>query len=299
MPEASMEFKPHDCSLHSTSSEAGFALRSDLFGKILERERMRADRCEKPFSVLVFTGDTTSATTRPDFSELIRTLQGRLRTTDVVGYLDRQRLATLLFDTDRSGARTVLDSIGQDGSSEVRQHISSVHTYPIEPPDDLPATTDAPRQEMLFIRPMPRWKRMADIFLASGSLIVFAPIMAAAALTIKLTSPGPILFLQRRVGLAGRPFFVYKFRTMCEDAAEQQDELRPHSEQDGPAFKLKHDPRVTWVGKYLQKTCIDESPNSGTCSAVRCRSSGLVRSPWTNPPIAAAGSVDAWMSRRA
>jgi lipopolysaccharide/colanic/teichoic acid biosynthesis glycosyltransferase len=244
--------------MHSTSSPAESALPFDVFGKILERERMRADRCQKPFSVLVFTAETTK--TPADSSKLLRYLQRRLRTTDVVGHLDRQRLATLLFDTDRVGAETLLADIHCQGSHPLRHHVSTVHTYPIEPMSAERTTADTHPPEILFTRAMPRWKRIADILLASSSLIVFAPIMAAVAVIIKLTSPGPILFLQQRAGLAGRPFVVFKFRTMRQGAAEQQDDLRSQSEQDGPAFKLKHDPRVTWIGKYLRKTCIDEFP---------------------------------------
>ncbi|MDP6717413.1 MAG: sugar transferase [Pirellulaceae bacterium] len=252
-------FKPLECSMHCTSSGAGFALRPDTFCKILERERMRADRCERPFSVLVFTADTT-ATEPLDFAELTRYLQGRLRTTDVVGYLNRQCLAALLFDTDRAGARTLLDDIQENYSAALQQHICVIHTHPADPVDETVAPAADAMPEHLFLQPIPRWKRVADIFLASISLIVFFPIMVCAAVMIKLTSPGPILFLQRRVGLAGRPFVVYKFRTMCEGAAQQQARLRPYNEQDGPAFKLKNDPRVTSVGKYLRKTCIDEFP---------------------------------------
>ena len=112
----------------------------------------------------------------------------------------------------------------------------------------------------LLVRRLPFWKRMIDLIGATVLLLIFSPLMAAAALAIKLTSDGPIIFAQRRAGLAGRPFTIYKFRTMCIDAEARQQALRAISEQDGPAFKLTNDPRITRVGSFLRKSSIDEMP---------------------------------------
>jgi lipopolysaccharide/colanic/teichoic acid biosynthesis glycosyltransferase len=87
-----------------------------------------------------------------------------------------------------------------------------------------------------------------------------SPLLLLAAVAIKWNSPGPVLFHQRRTGLGGRPFTMYKLRTMYIDAESRKESLRHLSEQDGPAFKMKDDPRITTVGKYLRKTCIDELP---------------------------------------
>ena len=114
--------------------------------------------------------------------------------------------------------------------------------------------------EMLLARPMPLWKRALDILGASVGILLTGWLMALAALGIKLTSPGPVMFLQKRAGLGGRPFTIYKFRTMCTDAEAKKKDLRKQSEQDGPAFKMKNDPRVTSIGKILRKTSIDELP---------------------------------------
>lgn len=112
----------------------------------------------------------------------------------------------------------------------------------------------------LFVRPLPWWKRMLDIAGAAALLIITLPIMVAAAIAVRLGSKGPILFRQRRAGLGGKPFTIYKFRTMKNGAEAQQPNLRPLSEQDGPAFKLSKDPRLTAVGGFLRKTSIDELP---------------------------------------
>jgi lipopolysaccharide/colanic/teichoic acid biosynthesis glycosyltransferase len=114
--------------------------------------------------------------------------------------------------------------------------------------------------EALLAQSLPPWKRALDVLGASLLLMAAAPVMLAAATAVKLTSPGPMLFAQRRDGLGGRPFVMYKFRTMTVDAEARQAQLRPLSEQDGPAFKLTNDPRVTRVGRLLRITSIDELP---------------------------------------
>jgi lipopolysaccharide/colanic/teichoic acid biosynthesis glycosyltransferase len=111
-----------------------------------------------------------------------------------------------------------------------------------------------------FVEPMPVWKRVFDLVGASIGLVLLAPLLAVAAVGIKLTSRGPVIFKQKRTGLGGRVFTIYKFRTMCVNAERYQAELRKHNEQDGPAFKLTNDPRVTRIGKLLRKTSIDELP---------------------------------------
>ncbi len=108
--------------------------------------------------------------------------------------------------------------------------------------------------------PTPWWKRTIDIVGAGTGLIVLFPVLIAAAIAIKATSPGPILFRQKREGKGGKQFDILKFRTMVVDAESKQASLKDASEQDGPAFKLKDDPRITAVGRKLRTSCIDELP---------------------------------------
>jgi lipopolysaccharide/colanic/teichoic acid biosynthesis glycosyltransferase len=112
----------------------------------------------------------------------------------------------------------------------------------------------------LLVRPAPPWKRAIDVVGAAGLLAAFSPVLLAAAVAIKLGSKGPVVFTQRRAGLGGRPFTIYKFRTMCADAEAKKKALRALSEQDGPAFKMARDPRITRVGAFLRKTSLDELP---------------------------------------
>lgn len=131
---------------------------------------------------------------------------------------------------------------------------------------DEPATTTeievlpAHSMSTLFAEPLPGWKRFLDVLVSSVAILATSPLMLAAAIGIKLSSPGPVVFSQNRTGLGGRPFTIYKFRTMCIDAEKKQAALKALSEQDGPAFKLKNDPRVFPVGRFLRKTSIDELP---------------------------------------
>jgi exopolysaccharide biosynthesis polyprenyl glycosylphosphotransferase len=103
-------------------------------------------------------------------------------------------------------------------------------------------------------------KRALDISVSLLAMLVLSPVFLLAALTVKLTSPGPAFFVQERVGLNKRKFRLYKLRTMVADAAERQREIEHLNEARGPVFKIRSDPRITPVGRLLRKTSIDELP---------------------------------------
>jgi exopolysaccharide biosynthesis polyprenyl glycosylphosphotransferase len=103
-------------------------------------------------------------------------------------------------------------------------------------------------------------KRLFDIFASAAALVALAPLLIFVAVLIKLTSTGPIFFKQARVGLHGRPFNIFKFRTMVVNAEEMKEQLEESNEQTGPVFKMKNDPRVTPLGRLLRKHSIDELP---------------------------------------
>jgi exopolysaccharide biosynthesis polyprenyl glycosylphosphotransferase len=105
-----------------------------------------------------------------------------------------------------------------------------------------------------------RTKRVFDVALASTILTVTAPVLAVSALAIRMTSTGPVLFRQTRVGKDGAPFEILKLRTMTVDAELRRSELDEMNEADGPLFKIAHDPRVTPVGRWLRRLSIDELP---------------------------------------
>ena len=107
------------------------------------------------------------------------------------------------------------------------------------------------------------WKlrRAQDIFFSSLAIIVLSPLMLVTALIIFLDDPhGSPIFAQKRCGRDGKEFNMYKFRSMYVDAEERLAELLQHNEMDGPAFKIKDDPRITRGGHFIRKTSIDELP---------------------------------------
>lgn len=112
--------------------------------------------------------------------------------------------------------------------------------------------------------PEPSWqsvaKQLIDFVGAAVLLVLLLPVFAIIALLIKLTSPGPVLFRQLRCGLNGKPFTMYKFRTMVTDAEQRKQELAVFNEMSGPVFKMTNDPRVIPVGRFLRKYSLDELP---------------------------------------
>ena len=137
-------------------------------------------------------------------------------------------------------------------------------------PVDVGAEPPRPRRPLFTvlaaIREQPRSalarraKRAIDIVGSALGLATFAPVLAATAVAVKLTSPGPVLFVQDRVGLGGRRFRFYKFRTMVDDAESLKAELAHLNEMRGPVFKIERDPRMTPLGAILRKLSIDELP---------------------------------------
>ncbi|WP_311408467.1 sugar transferase [Liquorilactobacillus uvarum] len=106
-------------------------------------------------------------------------------------------------------------------------------------------------------RPM---KRAVDFFFSLGGLILLSPLFLIVALLIKFEDHGTIFYKQKRLGRGGKVFYMYKFRSMCMDAEKKLVELKKYNEIDGAMFKMRHDPRVTRIGKFIRKTSIDELP---------------------------------------
>ncbi len=220
-----------------------------------------------------------------------RLLCQRARATDEIGWFDTEKLCVVLPDTSSDGAmsfvRNFMESANHDGLAPLCNLLSyrsqkhsdnekmSVAQFArgIEEagrdigPDTRRGARVSPLQlhsagdvAGLLVRPLPLWKRLIDITVGSIGLLLAAPIMGAVAIAIKASGPGPILFKQKRSGLGGKPFTIYKYRTMVVDAEAKKAQLRGQSEQDGPAFKIKHDPRITRVGRILRETSLDEFP---------------------------------------
>jgi exopolysaccharide biosynthesis polyprenyl glycosylphosphotransferase len=136
-------------------------------------------------------------------------------------------------------------------------------------------------------------KRFIDIAASSLALVVLSPLLLGTALVVRMTSRGPVLFRQERVGLHGRAFHMLKFRSMVQNAEELKARLATKNEQQGPVFKMRLDPRITRVGRFIRKYSIDELPQlinvlRGDMSIVGPR-----------PPIASeVAKYEAWQRRR-
>lgn len=233
-------------------------------------ERMRVDRNGSVLSVLTIALPTKMASPA-DRRRFATSINKRLRLTDSAGMMPDGRFGILLPDTPESGAWKVAADLCEPfvpGNSRPRCEVmvypesqQKLADFPL--PEDsgvMPATEELPGGDQLFTMKPSRWKRLLDVVGATIGLIVAGPLILAAAAAVKLTSPGSAFFIQEREGLGGKRFRIAKLRTMRSDAELLKDDLRKLSEQDGPAFKMSDDPRVTRVGRWLRKTSIDELP---------------------------------------
>ena len=242
--------------------------------RIIERERLLADRFGGGFSLLTLTPRD-----QPDraatWAHLVKTIEGRLRFTDEVGWLndEHSQIGVVMHRTPPQGAWKVADDICQAFSTEFLPPLCAVYHYPSYPgmedevtdkvgaePANAGETKRVQPLEPLLIHKTPAWKRCLDVVAAAAGLLLLSPLFVLVAMAVKLTSRGPVFFGQLRTGLAGKPFTIYKFRSMTADAESKKQLLMAFNEQDGPAFKIKHDPRVTLVGRFLRRTSIDELP---------------------------------------
>jgi lipopolysaccharide/colanic/teichoic acid biosynthesis glycosyltransferase len=108
--------------------------------------------------------------------------------------------------------------------------------------------------------PVPVWKRLLDLTLTLPGILALAPLFLAIALAVRLSGPGPVFFVQTRIGHGGRPFGMVKFRSMHRDAEARRTALLAQSDRQGLCFKARNDPRITPVGRILRRLSLDELP---------------------------------------
>ena len=250
-------------------AELGELRSEEQLRDIIDRERARADRSGLGFAVLKFSS-REEATSHETFVCLAKILNRRLRLTDEAGWLGDRQIGVVLPCTSAHGARSVAGDICQ-GFGPLAPPDCELYYYPT----DTNGQSDGPRNgsaardesqvpggavESLFVQPMSLAKRTLDIAGAIVAITLAAPIMLAAAAAVKLTSPGPIFYKQLRAGRGAHPFWMFKFRTMQINADALKKQLQDRNEMDGPAFKIKDDPRITPVGRFLRRRSIDELP---------------------------------------
>jgi lipopolysaccharide/colanic/teichoic acid biosynthesis glycosyltransferase len=263
--------------------ERGYLIADDIlpkhrFVKQVQLEKRRTDRSKVPLSIALFRFDGKRSRQLSDVNELLQFLLRSKRETDTLGYMGDDLVALLLPDTSEPGTRgfrqKVVDRADALGFSIV------VGTYPDQLFDNLTTTSEnpSPHQDLFLDGATDRvgvgylLKRALDIVGSVAGILLFSPLMLIIALAIALTSPGPIIFRQVRLGRRGVPFVFYKFRSMAQDA---DDRIHRHyvtrlisGDVEGanqgdvvtPLFKIRSDPRVTRIGKIIRKTSIDELP---------------------------------------
>jgi len=240
---------------------------------ILHRECARGERSGIQFCLVVIDPGSALATVQR-LGELL-TLE--VRQSDEIGFLDDRRLCAFLPYTAPAGAQQFMARLMSRATAAGWNPVTQLFVYPSHTTEkngtrsdrheDNRDSDDHPRGgdggsvsgvEEFLVSPSPWWKRMIDIVVSLMAALIFWPLMVAIGLAIKLSSRGPVFFTQWRSGLGGRPFRIYKFRTMVPDADQMKGTLQ--NEQDGPAFKMEHDPRVTGIGRFLRISSLDELP---------------------------------------
>lgn len=248
------------------------------FARLIERERSRSDRNSHPFSLAVFDPEDRGFS---NIRRMANRLKSSIRLTDDVGWFDGANLGVLLPDTSGEGAWAFVRKVRNGHGGARLVFPARVYTYKgnwkdeSEKTDSVDAATvsdegqelareECPREvedmERFFLKPLPWWKRSEDIFGALAALVVFLPLFLIVSILVKLTSKGPVIYRQERAGRGGKPFHFYKFRTMYDGADALKEDLRELNDVDGPVFKIKDDPRITPLGRFLRRSSLDEIP---------------------------------------
>jgi lipopolysaccharide/colanic/teichoic acid biosynthesis glycosyltransferase len=261
---------------------SGYANRNDTlpkhrFLKQLRLEKRRTDRSKVPLSIVLFRFDSENRDELGDVKGLLDIVHNFKRETDILGYLAEDLVALLLPDTNKQGTQAFTQTINGRVSA-LCFSMSSV-TYPEELFDYVLREPQDPVNSFPFFLGDPEpgqlgdlCKRSLDIVGSACAIVVFSALMVITTAAIKMTSPGPVIFKQMRLGKRGVPFVFYKFRSMSVNANDRihreyvaslisgGHEGINQGDSTNPLYKLKADPRVTRVGRFIRKTSIDELP---------------------------------------
>jgi exopolysaccharide biosynthesis polyprenyl glycosylphosphotransferase len=290
-PQPSYSMKRRNTGARLTSEKAGMAagrliLDEDAFVSMLYLERRRAERAHKPFVlVLVDVKDAIAdGQKNRTLSKVMNALLSVTRETDIVGwYLADHLIGLIGTEVGKAKPKTVQSRILEKVRSaflaalpqeKVSQITVSFHFFPEEWEEggtaNIALYPDLSRKEesRRFALGV---KRSMDVVGSAAGLLLLAPVFGAVALAIKLSSKGPVLFRQERLGQYGKKFTVLKFRSMRTDcdAKIHEDYVSQFiagqvegrvQDRETPVFKIQADPRVTSVGRFLRKTSLDELP---------------------------------------
>ena len=182
---------------------------------------------------------------------------------DLVDALHRHAISRVIFSANHSHLHTIQEAISACETEGVEAWLVADF---IKTAIARPTIESVGSRPVLVFRSTPdaSWsllgKRAIDLTGAVIGLLFLVVPLTVVALTIKLTSPGPVFFRQLRGGRHGKPFMMYKFRSMSTDAEMRRAEFMAFNQMSGPVFKIDSDPRVTWIGRILRKTSVDELP---------------------------------------
>jgi len=253
----------------------------EAFCAALRRERSLACRLHYRFCFLTLQ-DTDACHDGSGIDALVPVFQSRLRETDVVGLLSPDTLGVILPQTTVAQAHRLVCEICRASGDLCTRRRCQISEYPLEdasnpsgrsggeglsfPGAVIPETATAVHSvdEILSGR-VPLWKRVLDVSLASVALLVLSPLMTCVALTIKVVSPGPVLFRQQRIGHLGRNFACLKFRSMRVDSdpalhAQHVRELICDGQRQLQKLDARHDPRLIPMGRIFRAAGLDELP---------------------------------------
>jgi exopolysaccharide biosynthesis polyprenyl glycosylphosphotransferase len=214
----------------------------------------------KEWGYRIFMILTDSALIRKKYGSSIRIYPGKI---NVKNILDIDIIDEVIYcqkDVDDEKLRNMIQICEEIG---VTLRIQSEISQGIVPNSNV---THLEHISFITIRNTPQnsmalaWKSFSDFWISFMIVFLLSPIMLGIALIIKISSKGPVIFRQERVGLRGRKFYIYKFRTMVQNAEALKAQLQSLNESDGPTFKIKNDPRITLIGRILRKTGLDELP---------------------------------------
>jgi lipopolysaccharide/colanic/teichoic acid biosynthesis glycosyltransferase len=262
----------------------------EQFQMALEREKARAERNGHSVSLAIIQTSGRRTRERPRLEDVLR---GRLRIMDEAGWFDQSRIGVLMPYTSRQGAWHMIEDMcrlmqgalspsdcrvytyPQDwltgrGAEDVQEVAHTREVQPVGSVAEHPRATSPLHDDPVSGGPadMPAWQRGLDITGALFGLMVLSPVFLATALVIKLVSPGPVFFKQVRIGRGGKPFLLWKFRTMtagADTAIHQNHVAQLIRSANGaaaarPMAKLDDDPRVIPLGRIIRGACIDELP---------------------------------------
>ena len=250
------------------------------FERSLARERARCDRNRGVFAVL---GVHPQRLDKEAELDIVEALDARMRPYDMVSILHPGEIAALLPETPAAGARSLAESIHEILAGQGIECEVTIYNYPDDGVLDMFTAADdeegvpsalAETQDMRrdhpriktadlahhFHLPHGFFRRAIDILVSGAALLALSPLLLLTALAVKLTSKGGIIYTQQRAGQGGKPFTFYKFRSMHIDADKRLAELQAENEHEGPIFKMKNDPRLTPIGRFLRRMSIDELP---------------------------------------